>query len=212
MRSQIMRSLCRARPLSGRFLSAAIAAAVVATCLSANAQEKAGAVTSVTGEAFAERSAERRTLEPRAAILISDRVGTGPASRVSLLLGRDTTLRLGERGSIVIDRFLMNAGGEIALESGPMMFDRPSDSPPQRVRIRSSYGLIAVRGTRFFAGPDHDALGIFVERGEVAVTAGGRTVRVGAGLGTTIPSPGAPPEPVKQWKQPRIMKLFGSLR
>jgi len=198
--------------LLGRFLSAAIAATVLATCPGASAQENAGAVTSVTGLAFAERSAQRRTLEPRAAILVGDRVGTGPASRVSMLLGRDTALRLGERGNVVIDRFLVNAGGEIALESGPLMFDRPDGSPPQPVRIRSPYGLIAVRGTRFFAGPDDNALGIFVERGEVAVTAGGRTVRVGAGLGTTIPSPGAPPEPVKQWKQPRIMKLFGSLR
>jgi hypothetical protein len=195
-----------------RFLAAAIATAFFATCLGANAQENAGAVTSVTGQAFADRSTERRTLAPQAAILVGDRVGTGPASRVSLLLGRDTTLRLGERGSVVIDRFLMNAGGEISLESGPLMFDRPSGSPPEGVRIRSPYGLIAVRGTRFFVGPDGAALGIFVERGVVTVQAGGRTVRVSAGLGTTIPGPGAGPGEVKRWAPERITALFGSLR
>src|SRR5262249_32507531 len=145
-----MRSRCRIQSLLGRFLSAAIAATVLATCPGASAQENAGAVTSVTGLAFAERSAQRRTLEPRAAILVGDRVGTGPASRVSMLLGRDTALRLGERGNVVIDRFLVNAGGEIALESGPLMFDRPDGSPTPPVRIRRPYGLIAVTGTRFF--------------------------------------------------------------
>src|SRR5262249_30727593 len=218
MRSdQGTQSLSGTRRVVDRFRSAAICIAFFSmcffsTCIGASAQESAGAVTSVTGEAFAVRSTQRRALAPQATILIGDKVGTGAESRVSLLLGRDTTLRLGERGSVVIDRFLMNAGGDITLNSGPLMFDRPSGSPPGRVRIRSPYGLIAVRGTRFFAGPDHDALGIFVERGEVTVQAGGRTVRVGAGLGTTIPSPGAPPEPVKRWKQARIVALFGSLR
>jgi hypothetical protein len=218
-----MRSIEGTHPLFGirravdRFLSAAICIAffsmcLFSMCLGASAQESAGAVTSVTGEAFAVRSTQRRTLAPQAAILIGDKVGTGPASRVSLLLGHDTTLRLGERGSVVIDRFLMNAGGDITLSSGPLMFDRPSGSPPERVRIRSPYGLIAVRGTRFFVGPDHDALGIFVERGEVTVLAGGRTVTVSSGLGTTIPRRGAPPDPVKEWKPERITALFGSIR
>jgi ferric-dicitrate binding protein FerR (iron transport regulator) len=176
------------------------------------AEEGAGSVKDVKGDAFAEASAARRALAPAAAIFVGDHVGTGPASRLTMLLGHDTTIRLGERGSVVIDRFLMNAGGEITLQSGPFMFERPAASPPLPVQIRSSYGLIAVRGTRLFAGPDGDALGIFVERGEVSVSAAGRRVTLRSGEGTTIPRPGARPGPVKRWPEKRIADLFSSIR
>jgi hypothetical protein len=177
-----------------------------------HAEEGAGSVKDIKGEAFAEASDSRRTLEPAAAIFVGDHVSTGPASRLTMLLGHDTTIRLGERGSVVIDRFLMNAGGEITLQSGPLMFERPAGSTPLPVQIRSSYGLIAVRGTRLFAGPDGDALGIFVERGEVAVSAAGRRVTLRSGEGTTIPRPGARPTPVKRWPEKRITELFSGIR
>jgi ferric-dicitrate binding protein FerR (iron transport regulator) len=176
------------------------------------AEEDAGSVKDVKGDAFAEARAARRALEPAAAIFVGDHVGTGPASRLTMLLGHDTTIRLGERGSVVIDRFLMNAGGEITLQSGPFMFERPAGSPPLPVQIRSSYGLIAVRGTRLFAGPDGDALGIFVERGEVSVSAAGRRVTLRSGEGTTIPRPGARPGPMKHWTEKRIAELFSGIR
>jgi ferric-dicitrate binding protein FerR (iron transport regulator) len=176
------------------------------------AEDSAGSVTDLKGNAFAEASAARRTLEPAAAVFVGDHVGTGPASRLTMLLGHDTTIRLGERGSVVIDRFLVNAGGEITLQSGPLLFERPAGSPPLPVQIRSSYGLIAVRGTRLFAGPDGDALGIFVERGEVSVSAAGRRVTLRTGEGTTIPRPGAKPTPVKHWPEKRIAELFSGIR
>jgi ferric-dicitrate binding protein FerR (iron transport regulator) len=176
------------------------------------AEESAGAVKDMTGDAFAEASTSRRALEPAAAIFVGDHVGTGPASRLTMLLGHDTTIRLGERGNVVIDRFLMSAGGEITLQSGPLLFDRPAGATPMPVQIRSSYGLIAVRGTRLFAGPDGDALGIFVERGEVTVSAAGRRVRLRTGQGTTIPRPGAGPTAVKRWSEERIAALFSSIR
>jgi hypothetical protein len=54
------------------------------------------------------------------------------------------------------------------------------------LRVRSPYGLMAVRGTTFFAGPSNDVFGVFVARGVVAVTGGGRTVVLRLGLGTNI--------------------------
>jgi hypothetical protein len=205
------------QPLPRRFFRHALIAAGAALVLllageTLRAQEGAGSVKDVKGDAFAEASASRRALEPAAAVFVGDRVGTGPASRLTMLLGHDTTIRLGERGSVVIDRFLMNAGGEITLQSGPLMFERPAGSTPLPVQIRSSYGLIAVRGTRLFAGPDGDALGIFVERGEVAVSAAGRRVTLRSGEGTTIPRPGARPTPVKRWPEKRITELFSGIR
>jgi hypothetical protein len=185
---------------------------VFLSCFTAAAQENAGSVKDLSGQAFAETSAARRILEPKAAILLGDHVGTGDQSRVTLLLGRDTTLRLGARGSVVIDRFLVDAGGEITLQSGPLMVEHPDGGSPEPIQIRSSYGLIAVRGTRVFAGPAGRALGIFVERGEVSVAAAGRTVILRARQGTSIARPGSPPAAVTRWTQKRIDSLFGSIR
>ena len=93
---------------------------------------------------------------------------TGVASRLGMRLGRNTTVKLGEQARLKIDRFIVDAGGEMTLSSGPMLFD----GQPLRagLQIRSPFALIAVRGTRFFAGPSNGRFGVFVVRGSVAVT------------------------------------------
>jgi len=171
-----------------------------------------GSVTDLKGQAFAQSSAARRSLEPQAAIMLGDHVETGDKSLATLLLGRRTTLRLGARGSIVIDKFLVEAGGEITLQSGPLMVEHTEGGPAESMQIHTDYGLIAVRGTRVFVGPEGKALAVFVERGEVSVQAGGRSVTLHAGEGTAIASPGAKPARVARWKQKRIDALFASIR
>lgn len=111
---------------------------------------------------------------------------------------------------IIIDRYLVDAGGEFRLEAGAMLFDRPSGGPLP-VQVRSPFGLIAVRGTRFFAGPSAQVFGVFVERGTVGVSAAGREVTVSSGQGTDIARPGAPPTPVKAWGEPRIREALASV-
>ena len=126
-------------------------------------------------------------------------------------LGRDTTLKLGERAQLTIDRYLVDAGGEINLGSGGMLFERPARSTPSKVQIRSTFGLIAVRGTRFFAGPSNDVFGVFVEQGRVTVSAAGKSVTVRAGQGTNIARPGAAPTAPAPWKEPRIRAALASV-
>ena len=173
-------------------------------------EDRAGAVEDLKGEAFAEKNSKRRDLERAAPLFIQDQVATGAASRLSMRLGRDTLLKLGERAKVVIDRYLVAAGGEITLQSGPLLFDRPRANPKAPLQIRSPFGLIAVRGTRFFAGPSNNVFGVFVERGSVAVSAAGRRVVLRAGEGTDIPRPGAPPTPAKRWGEPRIRAALAS--
>ena len=55
--------------------------------------------------------------------------------------------------------------------------------------LRSLFGLIAIRGTRVFAGPSNGVFGVFVDRGSVDVTAAGKTVTLAAGSGPTSPTP-----------------------
>ena len=173
--------------------------------------EAIGSVEEASGETFADARKKRRPLERASPIFANDQVGTGPDSRVELRLGETTKIRLGERARLNIDRFLMNTGGEITLDAGAMLFEK-RDGRPTPVEIRSSYGLIAVRGTRFFAGPSNKVFGVFVEEGTVTVTAGGRRVVLRAGEGTDIRSPGMRPTAPKRWGEPRIRAAYASVR
>src|ERR1700746_3788765 len=160
----------------------------------AGAVERVGLVEDVTGEAFAELESVRRTLDRAAPVFLTEEVVTGLASRLGMRLGRNTTVRLGEQAQLRIDRFLISAGGEITLRSGPLLFD----GQPRRagMQIRSPFALIAVRGTRFFAGPSNDRFGVFVARGSVTVTSAGQQVILGEVHGTVMASPGVVPPPL----------------
>jgi ferric-dicitrate binding protein FerR (iron transport regulator) len=175
----------------------------------ARAVERVGSIEDVTGEAFGELESVRRTLDRAAPVFLSEEVVTGVASRLGMRLGRNTTVRLGEQARLKIDRFLVNAGGEITLQSGPLLFD----GQPRRagIQIRSPFALIAVRGTRFFAGPSNNHFGVFVVRGAVTVASAGQQVIVREGEGTDIASPGAPPTPVKRWAAERIRAALASV-
>jgi ferric-dicitrate binding protein FerR (iron transport regulator) len=96
------------------------------------------------------------------------------------------------------------------LEAGAVLFDRPSGKPAP-VQIRSPFGLIAVRGTRFFAGPSAGVFGVFVQRGSVTVTAAGREVVLLMGQGTDISHPGDKPTTARRWRDPRIREAFESV-
>ena len=189
----------------------ALAIPLVVAVLSARGGEAAGSVEDVKGEAFAEADAVRRALERTAPVFLGDEVGTGTASRLGMRLGRDTNIRLGEKARLKIDRFVVEAGGEITLQSGPLLFDRPPGSAPAPVQIRSPFALIAVRGTRFFAGPSNGRFGVFVERGSVAVTGAGQQVVLHAGDGTDIAWAGARPTPVRRWLPTRIRAALASV-
>jgi hypothetical protein len=178
--------------------------AVSAGTRQAFAREFAGSVEQIKGEAFAEAQNERRKLEDAAPLFIADEVTTGSESRLAIRLGKDTTVRLGQLAHLTIDRYIENAGGELTLQSGALLFDKPAGAGPRPLRIRSSFALIAVRGTRFFAGPSAGVFGVFVSRGSVSVSAGGREVVVSDGEGTNIAHPGDAPTPPSPWKQPRI--------
>jgi hypothetical protein len=202
------------RKLSRRSILHLIGAPITLTIareVQAESEQRAGEVADVKGEAFAEKNSVRRDLERESPLFIREQIGTGAASRLTMRLGRDTILKLGERARLIIDRYLVDAGGEINLESGPLLFDRPVGAPPASLQIRSLFGLIAVRGTRFFAGPSNGVFGVFVERGNIIVSAAGQQVALGAGQGTNIRWPGAAPTRPAQWRDPRIRAALDSV-
>jgi hypothetical protein len=166
----------------------------------------------VRGEAFAEIKGARRALTLRANVFVEETVTTGEGARLALRFGRDTTLRLGAAARLTIDRYIANAGGEFNLIQGGLLYDRPRKTQHAESVLRSLYGLIAIRGTRVFAGPSNGVFGVFVARGSVDVTAAGKTVTVGRGLGTNIAKPGDEPTDPAPWKAPRIKAALASVR
>jgi ferric-dicitrate binding protein FerR (iron transport regulator) len=178
----------------------------------ARGAEPVGEVQDLKGEAFADAVQQHRTLEKNSPVYVGDRISTGPASRLTMHLGTDTTIQLGEKTQLVIDQFLPETGGQISLESGPMLFDRPAGARRIPMQIRSAYALIAVRGTQFFAGPSNGVFGVFVESGTLEVSGAGTTVMLSTGQGTNLQNPGAAPTPPVNWGQPRIDAAYQSVR
>jgi hypothetical protein len=176
------------------------------------AENAAGHVVYLKGNASAQRAETPRELSERAPVFEADLIKTRDGTRLGLRLGARTTLKLGSNGSVRLNKYLMDAGGEIDLESGAIQFERTGPPAKTELQIKSPYGLIIVRGTRFFAGPSKGAFGVLVGSGRVTVTSGGVTVVVGAQQGTDIARPGAAPSPPKRWAGPRVADALRSIR
>jgi hypothetical protein len=169
----------------------------------------AGKVDEAVGVVTVEGKGAQKPLAPQETVFIGDTVATGSASKLGMRLGQETLLRLGELARIKIDRFLVNAGGIIQLNAGPMLLDKAKTTGP--ISIRSPFGLISVRGTRLFAGPSKGVFGVFVVRGVVTVAAAGKTVTVAEGFGTDIAQRGAAPTPPARWGDERIRLALASV-
>jgi len=178
----------------------------------ARAAGPAGAVEQVQGAAKAELEGKLRELRKAEQVFFGDMVSTEDRSLLALRLGERTTLKLGPRAQMRIDRYLADAGGEFDLVSGPMMFERTGPKAKGDIQFRSAYGLMAVRGTRFYAGMSRGKFGVLVGSGRVDVTAGGQTVSVDPQQGTDIAAPGAPPSPAKAWPYERVAEMLAEFR
>jgi hypothetical protein len=169
----------------------------------------AGKVDEAVGVVTVEGKGAQKPLAPQETVFIGDTVATGSASKLGMRLGQETLLRLGELARIKIDRFLVNAGGIIQLNAGPMLLDKAKTTGP--ISIRSPFGLISVRGTRLFAGPSKGVFGVFVVHGVVTVAAAGKTVTVAEGFGTDIAKRGAAPTTPARWGDERIRLALASV-
>jgi hypothetical protein len=175
------------------------------------AESLAGTIESLRGDAFAEGTKPRRTLAPMAEVFVGDVVETAIDSALTMHLGKTTFVKLGAQAKFRIDNFVVDAGGTFELEQGPMLIDHNGSTKNEDFQVRSPFGLIAVRGTMFFAGPSNDVFGVFVASGVVAVTGGGRTVVLRPGLGTNIAQPGDAPTEPRRWAPGRITAALRSV-
>ena len=193
-------------------LAATLTSQTAAPPAFAQTAEAVGRVAAVQGSASAQSAAQPRALQSGLQLFSGERVQTAAESRLHAELGTSTQLYLGERTQVRIDGNLVRRGGTIRLGSGAMMFDRSAPAPMPDVVIQSPFAMIAVRGTKVFAGPSNGVFGVFVERGEVSVRNAGGAVTLRAGQGTDIGKPGAKPTPAAAWSEPRIRAALASVR
>lgn len=194
-------------------LSLGSGAAVVLIAARAEAQPRppAGNVTALTGKASAlADGAGERTLARGDPVQLAEMVQTAAQSRLGLQLGQRTIVNLGPSTKLKLDPHIVDAGGTFDLVEGSMLFEhtRPKGTAPGRAEIRSPYGLIAVRGTRFWAGINRGVFGVFVVDGQVDVSASGRTVSLAPGWGSDIAHPGAAPTQARAWPVPRQREIY----
>ena len=172
---------------------------------------EAGSVVQVTGQSTGQLKGEKRTLSVGDSVFIDDMLATGAGARLGAKLGEMTRLSLGERTRVRIDKFLVDRGGELVLERGAILFDRPDDKPSGTLNVTTPFGLIAARGTKFFAGPSNGVFGVFVEHGLVTVKTRGGQVSLTNGQGTDLKSRSAPPTAPKSWGDMRIAQALASV-
>ena len=199
----------RPMPLSRRTALGLAGAGLVASPVLA--ADPAGKVESLRGEAYAQAAA-RRALAVAAEVFVGDLVATGAQSALALRLGTATLVRLGAEARLRIDRFLVNAGGVLDLARGAMIYDHDPAAGPTDLAVRSPFGLIAVRGTRFFAGPSNGVFGVFVFRGAVTVVGAHTSVQVLPEYGSDLAAPGAEPTNPHRWAPARIAAAEAAVR
>jgi hypothetical protein len=171
----------------------------------------AGKIDSLHGGAFAEGANLRRALELSAPVFVGDLIETETNSGLTMHLGKATLVKLGALAKFRIDKFVVDAGGVLDLDQGALVIDRDDNAKNERLRVRSPFCLIAVRGTMFFCGPSKDVFGVFVGRGIVTVTGGGRTVTLRRGEGTDIVRAGSAPSDPKVWGPARVTAALASV-
>lgn len=199
------------RTMSRRMVVTALPCAMMLAARPALAADPVGAAADVRGQVQARQTGGVRELSSGAELLLKDLVETQAESFARLDLTGGTTVHLGSRARLLIDEFVAESGGVLELGEGALLIDRADDLPKIDLTVRSRFGLIAVRGTRFFAGPSRDVFGVFVDRGTVEVVAAGVTRRLSAGDGVDIPAEGQPPSDVRKWGPPRIAEALASV-
>lgn len=206
-REPMRQMLVKRRVVLGGLLLAAVGGGVGTTL----ASPALGKATEVRGNVRRRQADQEEVLAVDAQIFDNDHVRTAVESFATLALGADTRVLLGSETDLLIDSFIAGQGGTLELGTGRMVFDRPEGLPKVDVAVRTAFGMIGVRGTRFFCGPSKTAFAVFVEHGSVAVAAAGVTQIVAAGQGVEFKQRGDAPSTPVNWGQARIREAYASV-
>ena len=147
-----------------------------------------------------------------------DELRTGPEGRLQVTFRDDTVLALGEKASVVIDRYVYDPAkdtGETVVQvtKGAFLFasGRIKELKQNTIVVSRPVADIAVRSTEFWGGP-LDKYGALVRNGEITVSnQPGSVTLSGTGQGTDVPSPLDPPGPAKAWGAEKIARAMATV-
>ncbi len=193
-------------------------ALVLSPALPAFAEVEIGKVVDTKGTVQKTQNDVETLIKSGSPLVNNDLVSTGAKSFASMTLGTDTKIIMGEKTEVLLDSFLAEQGGTLELVSGDMVFDRPEGKPKIDLTIRTTFGQIGVRGTKFFTGRSRGNYAVFVEHGLVEVKSGESVRRVGPGEGVDIASDaktrslfGGDISETKKWGKGRIEEAYKSV-
>ncbi|MDK1493983.1 FecR family protein [Sinorhizobium sp. 7-81] len=192
------------------FVGCLMLAAIVGQLGNAATNSVVGKAEKIRGNVRRRQGEDEARLAVGASVLDNDYVLTSTNSFADLALS-ETRILLGPQTELLIDSFIAEQGGTLELGLGRMVFDRPEGLSKMDVAVRTAFGMIGVRGTKFFCGPSRAAFAVFVERGAVSVEGGGVTRTVRAGQGVDFDRPGAAPSEPTNWGQARIRQAYASV-
>ena len=150
---------------------------------------------------------------------MKDELRTGAEGRLQVTFRDNTVLTLGEKASVVIDRYVYAPDrdvGETVLQAtkGAFRFasGRIKGLKQSNIAVSTPVADIAVRGTEFWGGPMDQKYGVLLLEGEVTVSnqAGSATLST-PGQGTDITSPLDAPGPVQAWSADKIARAVASV-
>jgi hypothetical protein len=150
---------------------------------------------------------------------MKDELRTGPEGRLKVTFRDDTVLTLGEKASVIIDRYVydpdQSTGATVLLATkGAFRFasGRIKEMKGSTIAVTTPMADIGVRGTEFWGGPIEGKYGVLLLEGEVVVSNQAGSVTLSqTGQGTDIPSPLDPPDPVKAWGADKIARAVASV-
>ena len=177
------------------------------------AAEPVGTAVRISGEA----RADDVILAPGTPFESGAILTTGDGARLEVVFTDGTTLILGERAKLAVERYVYDAsGGEARLRASGGAFLVTSGAvaklPGRPLSVATPVAVIGVRGTRFWGGPLDNALDVLVLDGAVTVANDGGRVDLNAGQGTGVTaasqSPGAP----VAWGDAKVRRALDSVQ
>ena len=177
--------------------------------VAAHADEPAGTVASLQGRAESQRTGQPTwtALAVSQSVYVGDRVRTGDASRLKLLMRDDSVITLGARSELVIDAQVVRTDGgtsSLGLAVGALraIVTERYGTKGSSFEVKTPTAIAGVRGTGFVALVDEDGkrtrvVGLYdVTRVRSITDAAGRhEVQIGPGEMTEIVAGGVPTKP-----------------
>lgn len=189
-----------------------IASSLALTAPVISAQEPAGQVARLEGEARVARAGAETTeaLEADAPVYLGDRIETLAGSRIELRFKDETLVFLGAKSTLRITEFVLSAAGErdaavLDFIGGIFRAIVSQVLPEAAFEVRTKQVVAAVRGTDWMAEISDDTVAVVVLEGAVAVRRADAEVVLRSGDGVDV-RPGEPLQ-TKRWGQGRIDRL-----